>query len=161
MGSTFGFFDIDGFVADDRHRQHHAEEKTPQGWTRYFGAMGEDPVLPEGRARLEWWDREIRAPWAWLTTRRDDTRLWTREWLNRGRLGHPSRRLYMRPIWDTRPSAVVKFERIEAASLTYGTVYVHDDDREVIRLAGTLPNVLAVYCGWQPKPEHMVNEAVA
>lgn len=161
MGSTFGFFDIDGFVADDRHRVHHAEKKTPEGWTAYFGAMGQDPVHPEGRARIEWWEREIKAPWAWLTTRRDDTRWMTRGWLNEKQLGHSSRQLYMRPIWDTRPSASVKFERIEEWAQLYDTVYVHDDDPEVIRLAGTLPNVLAVFCNWQPKPAHMVNEVAA
>lgn len=161
MGTTFGFFDIDGFVADDRHRQHYAALKTPEGWTKYFGAMRDDPVIPQGRARLEWWDREIKAPSGWLTTRRDDTRLWTTEWMVHKGLWSLDRSLYMRPLWDTRPSAEVKFERIEEFAQLYDTVYVHDDDPEVIRLAGTLPNVLAVFCNWQPKPAHLINEVVA
>ena len=40
-------FDIDGVVADVRHRLHHLERRR---WLRFFEAADEDTVLPEGAA---------------------------------------------------------------------------------------------------------------
>ena len=41
--------DIDGVVADVRHRLHFIEG-TPRQWDRFFAAADEDPPLPEGVA---------------------------------------------------------------------------------------------------------------
>ena len=41
-------FDIDGVVADVRHRLHHLERR--RAWLRFFDAADEDTLLPEGAA---------------------------------------------------------------------------------------------------------------
>ncbi|MGH3587556.1 MAG: hypothetical protein ACRDQ0_14645, partial [Pseudonocardia sp.] len=44
-------FDIDGVLADVRHRLHHLEAY-PQRWEPFFQAAGRDPLLEEGARRL-------------------------------------------------------------------------------------------------------------
>jgi len=44
-------FDVDGVLADVRHRLHHLEAR-PQRWERFFRAADRDPVLEEGADRL-------------------------------------------------------------------------------------------------------------
>ncbi len=43
--------DIDGVLADATHRQHHLEGR-PKDWDAFFAAVGEDPPIPRGIARL-------------------------------------------------------------------------------------------------------------
>ncbi len=40
-------FDMDGVVADVRHRLHHLRR---QNWSRFFAAADADPLLAEGAA---------------------------------------------------------------------------------------------------------------
>ena len=49
LGSVLAVFDIDGVVADVRHRLHHLERH--RSWHAFFAAAADDPLLPEG-ARL-------------------------------------------------------------------------------------------------------------
>ena len=42
-------FDIDGVLADVRHRLHHLERR-PKDWDAFFDAALDDPVLTEGVA---------------------------------------------------------------------------------------------------------------
>ena len=42
-------FDVDGVLADVRHRLRHVERK-PKDWPAFFAAMGDDAPLPEGVA---------------------------------------------------------------------------------------------------------------
>ncbi len=41
--------DIDGVLADVRHRLHHLERR-PKDWAAFFAAAPRDPLLPEGAA---------------------------------------------------------------------------------------------------------------
>lgn len=47
-----GIVDIDGVVADVRHRLSHLEQR-PKDWDRFFAAAAHDPVHPEGLAVVE------------------------------------------------------------------------------------------------------------
>ena len=44
-------FDIDGVLADARHREHHVSGR-PKDWDAFFAAVGDDPVVEAGRQRL-------------------------------------------------------------------------------------------------------------
>ena len=44
-------FDIDGVLADVRHRLHFVESH-PKRWSAFFGAADEDQLLAEGAALL-------------------------------------------------------------------------------------------------------------
>jgi hypothetical protein len=59
-------FDIDGVVADVRHRLHHLDR--PKSWPAFFAAADQDTVLPEGARLVADLAREHEI--VWLTGRR-------------------------------------------------------------------------------------------
>jgi hypothetical protein len=126
--------DLDGVVADVRHRLPYLEQR-PQQWDAFFDAARHDEAHPEGLAvvaRLAE-DHEI----VFLTGRPQRTRRNTEAWLAaRGLGGH---RLLMRSERDRRPAAVVKVGMLAdlARGRTVGVVV--DDDPvvlEAMRRAG-------------------------
>ena len=126
--------DLDGVVADVRHRLHHIERR-PKDWDGFFDAARDDPPHPEGLAvvrRLEQ-DHEV----VYLTGRPERCRDDTLQWLDHHGIG--GRELLMRSGRDRRPAAQVKVEvlRRRADGRTVGIV-VDDDDRVVaaMRKAG-------------------------
>jgi hypothetical protein len=118
--------DLDGVVADVRHRLHHLEGR--KRWDAFFHAAVDDAVHPEGRAIVERLaqDHEV----LYLTGRPGWLESATQEWLSQHGLG--GHRLVMRPERDRRPAAVVKVELLRrlAAGRTVGVVV--DDDQRVI-----------------------------
>jgi FMN phosphatase YigB (HAD superfamily) len=38
-------FDIDGVLADSRHREHHIMGRDPRDWSSYYGQLPEDAVI--------------------------------------------------------------------------------------------------------------------
>lgn len=120
--------DIDGVVADVRHRLHHLE-RHPKDWTAFFAAAAADPSHEEGLAvvaRLVEEDHEV----VFLTGRPERLRSATVAWLQRHGLG--GHRLVMRPPDDRRPAAVVKVELLEALREGRPVAVVVDDDRRVL-----------------------------
>jgi hypothetical protein len=119
--------DIDGVVADVRHRLHHIEGRR-KSWQRFFDAAGEDGLHEEGRAVVERLraDHEV----VYLTGRPRWLEPVTRAWLEQHGLG--GHRLVMRPDDDRRPAAVLKVEALRrlADGRTVGIVV--DDDRRVV-----------------------------
>src|SRR3954467_2568573 len=71
--------DLDGVVADVRHRLHHISGSR-KNWSAFFAGVGDDDVLPEGRAVLDRLagDHEI----VYLTGRPERTRADTEAWLS-------------------------------------------------------------------------------
>jgi hypothetical protein len=95
--------DIDGVLADVRHRLHHLDSR-PKNWDGFFAGIPDDAVLPEGRAvadRLAT-DHEI----VYLTGRPERTRPETEAWLTGHRL--PQGLLIMRREGDRRPARQAK-----------------------------------------------------
>jgi len=140
---TVAVFDIDGVVADVRHRLHHLEGR--RHWHAFFVEAGADPLLAEGAALVAEFAREHEI--VWLTGRPEWLRDTTAEWLT----GHglPSGELYLRPNGDYRPAPRYKLGVLRRLA-DRGIAAVVDDDDEVVdaaRAAG-YPAVLA---DWVPR----------
>ena len=119
--------DLDGVLADVRHRLHFLES-SPKDWDGFFAGIPDDPVLAEGRTVVERLvaDHEL----VYLTGRPESTRAETEEWLDRHRL--PRARLVMRRPRDRRPARVTKpalLRELEAEGRRVGVVV--DDDPAV------------------------------
>jgi len=134
--------DIDGVVADVRHRLHHLEGRR-KDWDAFFTAAVDDPPHEEGLAvvaRLEEHHDVV-----FLTGRPQAHRAATERWLERNGIG--GHRLVMRPEGDRRPAAELKRELL--ALLAEGrevSVVVDDDPLVIDAMAATgLPTFLA---GW-------------
>ncbi len=136
-------FDIDGVVADVRHRLHHL--RGWRAWDDFFEAADQDPLLPEG-ARLAA-DLAAKHEIVWLSGRPEWLRGVTETWL----AGHdlPGQELYLRPMRDYRPAALFKLEVVRTLEPRGIAAWIDDDD-EVIRAAkqAGFPAVLA---DWVPR----------
>ena len=136
-------FDIDGVVADVRHRLHHLDR--PKSWPAFFAAAGEDALLPEG-ARLVA-DLARAHEIVWLTGRPAWLRDTTADWL--ARHGLPGRELHLRPGRDYRPARLYKLEVLQRLAPRGLAAFV-DDDPEVVTAAAAagFPALLAE---WLPR----------
>jgi phosphoglycolate phosphatase-like HAD superfamily hydrolase len=135
-------FDIDGVVADVRHRLHHLEP--PPSWPAFFEAAGADPLLPEG-ARLVA-DLAQEHEIVWLTGRPAWLRATTADWL--AHHGLPGTELHLRPGRDRRPARLYKLEVLQRLAPRTIAAFV-DDDPEVIR-AASAAGFPAVLADWLP-----------
>jgi hypothetical protein len=136
-------FDIDGVVADVRHRLHHL-----QGWgdwSAFFDDAAADPLLAEG-ARLAAdlaQDHEI----VWLTGRPEWLRTVTEDWLAQHDL--PGRELHMRPNRDYRPARAFKLDVLTGLRKR-GIAALVDDDIEVVE-AALVAGFPAALADWVPR----------
>ena len=120
-------FDIDGVLADVRHRLHHLQAR-PQRWEAFFTAADRDPLLEEGAARLH--AAQGSCDVIYLTGRPERNRSMTRTWL--ARHGLPTGPLHMRPDRDHRPARWVKRETLRRLAATRTIASVLDDDPAVV-----------------------------
>lgn len=126
-GRPWAVFDIDGVLADVRHRLHHLRGPRPS-WDRFFEAADRDPVLDEGRA-MAWQlagDHDV----AYLTGRPAWLADVTTAWL--ARHGLPEGPLHMRRTGDRRPARIVKLELLVGLARTGPISLVVDDDPDVV-----------------------------
>ena len=122
--------DIDGVLADVRHRLHHLARK-PKDWEAFFDAAKDDHVLEVGAqfAQQAATTHDI----VYLTGRPDRLRAATQSWLDLQ--GLPAGRLIMRPAGDRRPSAVVKLHELRRLRRESGVDLLVDDDTSVVDAA--------------------------
>ena len=136
--------DIDGVVADVRHRLHLLDAK-PKRWDEFFGAAADDPPLPDGveLVRALAADHDV----LWLTGRPERNRRLTRDWL--ATQGLPTEPLLMRRDRDFRPARLAKREELRRLRAGREIGVVVDDDPAVIELlvADGFPTRLA---DWLP-----------
>ncbi|HRY08491.1 MAG: hypothetical protein H6526_07720 [Actinobacteria bacterium] len=121
-------FDIDGVLADVRHRLHHLEGR-PKDWNAFFAAAVDDPVLDPGRAAV----LEAHAAGStivYVTGRPRRCRRDTVDWLRR--FGMPDGDLHMRPNHDRRPARFYKADVISKLARNTELVAVIDDDDQVV-----------------------------
>ncbi|MFL6129939.1 MAG: hypothetical protein ACJ73E_12850 [Mycobacteriales bacterium] len=137
--------DIDGVVADVRHRLHLIESR-PKRWDEFFDRSADDPPLDTGVALV----RELATDHdvVWLTGRPERNRRLTEAWL--AAQGLPDGTLLMRRDRDFRPAREAKREQLRRLRADREIAVVVDDDPEVVatlsrdgfpvRLADWLPH---------------------
>ncbi len=136
-------FDIDGVVADVRHRLHHLERR-PQRWGAFFSAADRDELLAEGAAAVQA-QQSAGHDIVWLTGRPEWLRSVTTDWLSEQ--GLPTAALFMRPDHDYRPARLFKVETLRSFEQVAELVVFVDDDPDVVvaaRAAG-FPVTLAAW----------------
>ena len=126
--------DVDGVVADVRHRLHHVES-SPKDWGAFFAKADRDPPLAAGveRVRELLVDHDV----VYLTGRPENLRRVTEAWLERHGIGECP--VYMRRRGDYRPARQAKAELIARIAEGRTVAVVLDDDPEVcdaLRAAG-------------------------
>ena len=145
---SIAVFDIDGVVADVRHRLHHLHPRTShayKSWSGFFRDAADDPLLDPG-ARLAR-DLAERHEIVWLTGRPEWLRDVTDDWLRRHDL--PGTELHMRPDGDYRPARSFKLTVLRRLAAREVAAFV-DDDAEVVTAAegAGFPAALA---DWVPR----------
>jgi phosphoglycolate phosphatase-like HAD superfamily hydrolase len=142
-------FDLDGTLADTRHRLHFVES-TPKDWSAFFRAADQDPPLAEGIAlALEWAER---CDLAYVTGRPERCRRATERWL--ADQGLPRGTLSMRSPRDFRPARVAKPGLLRELAREREVAVVVDDDVQVCdayRQAG----FEVVVADWMPPAESL------
>jgi uncharacterized HAD superfamily protein len=136
-------FDIDGVVADVRHRLHHLDGR--KSWSKFFEAAGEDTLLDAGARLVADLAREHEI--VWLTGRPEWLRRTTARWLAQHEL--PGRELHLRPHHDYRPAPQYKLGVLRRLAERGIAAFVDDDDEVVSAAqAAGFPAVLA---DWVPR----------
>jgi len=119
--------DIDGVLADVRHRLRHVSER-PKDWRAFFDGASEDPLLDEGaetvRRLAEVYDI------VYLSGRPERLRGVTERWFRRH--GLPTGPLMLRPYDDFRPSSVFKVQALRRLAKERTVVVLVDDDPRVL-----------------------------
>lgn len=141
-------FDIDGVLADVRHRLHHVAAR-PKDWDAFFAAAPRDAALPEGLAAVATAQRTGHAV-IYLTGRPERCRADTLAWLA-GR-GLPAGDLFMRGDTDRRPARFTKLATLRLLARKFRVEVFVDDDVvvvETVRAAG-FP---VLHATWMPAAE--------
>jgi hypothetical protein len=141
---TLAVLDVDGVVADVRHRLHHLDRR-PKDWGRFFGAAADDLPLPEGVTLAA--DLARHHDVVWLTGRPEWLRTVTTRWLTEH--GLPEGELFLRGNADHRPARLYKLGILRRLAAHDITAFI-DDDPEVVDAArdAGYPAVLA---DWVPR----------
>jgi hypothetical protein len=120
--------DVDGVVADVRHRLHFIEV-APKDWEGFFSASSQDTALPEGIALVLALRHEHDI--VWITGRPERTREETERWL--AKHGLPVDHLHMRRDDDRRPARQAKREIVRDLATRHRIALIVDDDPAVVR----------------------------
>jgi len=143
---SIAVFDIDGVVADVRHRVHHVAHR-PKDWAQFFDAAAADTGIAEGiaaaHAAAEHHDI------VWLTGRPNWLRPVTARWL--ADQGLPAGQLVMRADRDYRPAPVLKVAELRRLRDRDIARFV-DDDPAVIA-AATAAGFPATLVTWVPRSD--------
>lgn len=119
-------FDVDGVLADVRHRLHHLERRPPR-WDAFFRAAVDDPPLPDGLALVA--EAATDCEVLYVTGRPERCRHETLAWF--AQHGLPSGALHMRPDTDRSPAAAAKPQWLARAAAGRVVAVVVDDDPAV------------------------------
>ena len=126
-GRPLAVFDIDGVVADVRHRLHHVESK-PKNWDAFFAGAADDPPIPAGIALAAEYARDHEL--VWYTGRPQRLRRTTIAWLRQH--GLRAAVLHMRPPRDFRPAPLYKTDLLADLARRAEIGVVVDDDPAVV-----------------------------
>lgn len=146
--------DLDGVVADTRHRMHLLRRRLNR-WDDFFAAAVGDPVHPEGLALAQTAVEEGRVL-VYLSGRPERLRQDTLRWLRRN--GLPEGEVLLRREGDRRPARQVKLWHLRRLSRRYRLDVLVDDDPDVVRaVRAARPPVVTevILATWQPRDEVM------
>ena len=126
----YAVIDIDGVLADVRHRLSHLATN-PKDWDGFFAAAPQDPPLAEGLAVA----RHLAADHQLviLSGRPERCRSATVTWLRDHHL--PTEALLLRRDGDRRPARVTKIDALRNLALTGDVAILVDDDPAVCAAA--------------------------
>lgn len=119
--------DIDGVLADVRHRLRHVTS-SPKDWGAFFAAARHDPPLAEGLDVVRRLAEVYRI--VYLSGRPEQCRRDTEEWFRRH--GVPPGELLLRGSRDRRPARVMKVDELRRIAEEAEVVVHVDDDPEVV-----------------------------
>jgi hypothetical protein len=119
--------DLDGVVADVRHRLHHLTGRR-RDWDAFFAAAGDDPAHPEGLAVVATLTAEHDI--VYVTGRPERLRTVTERWLVAHGIG--GHELVMRADRDHRPAAQFKVGVARGMAGERPVAVVVDDDAQVL-----------------------------
>jgi len=119
-------FDIDGVLADVRHRLVHVEAR-PKDWDAFFAAAVDDPPLEQGLALCLESAKDCEV--VYVTGRPERCRADTVAWF--AQHGLPEGTLSMRNERDRRPARVAKPELLRRLADGRVVAVVVDDDLQV------------------------------
>lgn len=122
--------DIDGVLADVRHRLHHVASP-PKDWEAFFAAAPQDPLLEQGRETVTRLGEVFDI--VYVSGRPERCRDDTESWLRRHAL--PEGPLHLRPRDDRRPSRLVKVELLGRLAADRPVAVLVDDDPLVLDAA--------------------------
>jgi hypothetical protein len=122
--------DIDGVLADVRHRLHHVRSR-PKDWDAFFAAAPEDPLLGEGRETVTKLAEVFDV--VYLSGRPERCRDDTLAWLRHHEL--PDGPVLLRRAGDHRPARLVKVETLDQLSADRRIAVLVDDDPLVLEAA--------------------------
>ena|SRR5712671_1452820 len=125
-------FDIDGTLADIRHRLHHIE-RTPKDWDAFFADCVDDLPFAHVCELARDLDRAGQTI-VFVSGRSDRVRIETRQWICEHVVLF-DRPLYMRSQGDHRPDHVVKGELLEQVRADgYWPIMAFDDRNQVVEM---------------------------
>jgi phosphoglycolate phosphatase-like HAD superfamily hydrolase len=119
-------FDVDGVLADVRHRLHHLESR-PKNWAAFFRDARLDPPLPQGVELCRESARDCEV--VYVTGRPEQCRQDTLDWF--AAHGLPAGRLAMRGAGDRRPARLAKPQLLRRLARGRTVAVVVDDDPQV------------------------------
>lgn len=124
-------FDLDGVLADVRHRLHFVTQR-PKDWDAFFASAPLDPPLTEGLTAVQQAQAAGHAV-VYLTGRPERCRADTVAWLT----GHglPTGPLIMRPDTDRRPARQTKVAALRRLAGQWSIHSLVDDDAAVAAAA--------------------------
>jgi hypothetical protein len=122
--------DIDGVLADVRHRLHHVRTP-PKDWDAFFAAAPEDPLLEKGHETVTKLAEVFEI--VYLSGRPERCRDDTVDWLRRHDL--PEGRVLLRRPGDHRPARLVKVHALDRLSTDRSVAVLVDDDPLVLEAA--------------------------
>ncbi|MHB8961494.1 MAG: phosphatase domain-containing protein [Candidatus Limnocylindrales bacterium] len=126
MTRPLAVFDVDGVLADVRHRLRFVEGR-PKDWDAFFSAAVDDPPLPQGVALAQESAKDCEV--VYVTGRPEGCRRDTLAWF--AEHGLPEGRLSMRRPRDFRPARVAKLDLLRTISADRAVAVVVDDDLQV------------------------------
>jgi len=120
--------DIDGTIADAKHRLHLIEKETRE-WDAFYDAMVDDPPIYEAIQKVFDFIRANEPIEVFVVTgRRDTHKEQTKKWLFENGF-HVDKNLLMRENGDTRPDTDLKKEIFETVIEPFYDVIMAFEDR--------------------------------